>query len=92
MKYCTHCGCELHDTTTICEKCGCPTKNVIIHDANTPEDLPSLGLNILGFLLPFIGLIMFIAIYNKSPNKAKSVGIWSLISFVLSVVILLIAI
>ena len=39
-----------------------------------PQDAPSLGLTIVGFLLPLIGLIMYIAWLSTLPFRARSAG------------------
>lgn len=76
MKYCSHCGDLIADEAVVCPKCGCPVS------AAAELDVPSTGLNILSFLIPLIGLILFIVYSSKSPRKAKEIGKWSLIGFV----------
>ena len=92
MKFCTHCGSQISDYATICEHCGCPTKEITVHTANTPEDIPSVGLNFLSLLVPLIGLILFCAMFNKYPLKAKSLGMWSLFGWIINIIILIVAI
>lgn len=59
-----------------------------------PNDKPSDILNILSFLIPLVGLILYFTERERHPKKAKSVGIaaiWgsaiSLILFIFSVLI-----
>lgn len=82
MKYCSHCGKEIMDAAVVCPSCGCAV-------ASTPaiDDEPSTGLNILGFLIPILGLILFIVYNGKSPTKAKAIGKWALIGFFGSLVL-----
>lgn len=44
-------------------------------------DIPSVGLNIISFLFPLVGLILFCVFSSTEPNKAHSVGKWALIGF-----------
>ena len=50
------------------------------------EDKRSSGLNFLAFLFPIVGLILFLAMKNNTPIKAKSIGKWALIGFIVSTV------
>ena len=45
------------------------------------EDTPSVGLNILGFLIPIVALIMYLVMKDATPVRAKSIGKWGLIGF-----------
>lgn len=82
MKYCVHCGAELHDESVVCPSCGCaaPSKD-------TTVDIPSTGLNVLSFLLPIVGLILFIVYHEKAPTKANAIGKWALIGFVVGLIV-----
>lgn len=84
MKYCSHCGKELMDEAVVCTGCGCAVANI----ANM-HDVPSTGLNVLSFLFPFVGLILFIVFNEKTPMKAKAIGKWALIGFVVNIVLVL---
>lgn len=59
------------------------THNQIINDVNTvannenssnPNDQPSAGLNIISFLIPLVGLIIYLTERDRSPRKATSAG------------------
>lgn len=54
MKYCNNCGKEVLDNAIICPFCGCA-----VASKNVEVDKPSTGLNILSFLIPLVGLILF---------------------------------
>lgn len=76
MKFCSHCGKEIVDDAVVCPNCGCavaPTPHV--------EDIPNAGLNVLSFLFPIVGLILFIIYNEKTPIKAKAIGKCALIGF-----------
>lgn len=78
MKFCSHCGKEIVDAAIVCPNCGCSV-------ASAPSgvvDEPSAGLNILAFLLPIIGLAMYLIYQEKTPIRAKAIGKWALIGFI----------
>lgn len=80
MKYCNNCGKEVLDNAIVCPFCGCA-----VASKNVEVDKPSTGLNILSFLIPLVGLIMYLSWQNSTPIKAKAVGKWALIGFCVAV-------
>ena len=82
MKYCTQCGNQLVDEAVVCPQCGCAAalKNMTL-------DVPSKGLNVLGFLFPLVGLILYLVNREKAPIKANAIGTWALIGFVAGLVL-----
>jgi hypothetical protein len=83
--YCQNCGNQISKEAYVCPKCGVLTngkKN--INDA----DAPNGGLNAIGFLIPIIGLILFLAFVGTSPKKANSILFWSFFGFVLSLILI----
>lgn len=73
MKYCSHCGKEILDEAVICPHCGCAI------ESKTPTtDRPNKGLNIIAFLIPLVGAIMYLIYHEKEPQKAASIGKWAL--------------
>lgn len=57
---------------------------------NNPNDQPSTGLNIISFLIPLVGLIIYLTEREKSPIKAASAGkaaLWGVgVTIVLSII------
>ena len=55
-----------------------------------PNDQPSTGLNIISFLIPLVGLIIYLTEREKSPIKATSAGkaaLWGVgVTIVLSII------
>lgn len=84
MKYCSHCGKEIANEAVVCPYCGCSVNAAA-------DDTPSTGLNILAFLFPLIGLILFCVYNGNSPAKAKAIGKWALIGFIVEIVLTVIA-
>lgn len=56
-----------------------------------PSDAPSFGFAILGFLIPLVGLILYLVWKDTTPQKAKSCGKGALIGVIVSVVFSIIA-
>ena len=61
--------------------CGCAVQAPL----NQQEDKPSTGLNILAFLFPLVGLILFLCFQKTTPVRAKAIGKWALIGFIVGV-------
>ena len=88
MKYCSHCGKQILDEAVMCPHCGCMVENAVsVHDE------PNKGLNIISFLLPVVGAIMYLIYHEKAPKKAAAIGKWALYGVGFSVIcyILLVA-
>lgn len=49
------------------------------------NDAPNIGLAVLGFFIPLVGLILYLVNKDTSPLKAKSAGIGALIGFCVSI-------
>ena len=81
MKYCNQCGKELVDEAVMCPNCGCAVQAPV----NQQEDKTSTGLNILAFLFPLVGLILFLCFQKTTPVRAKAIGKWALIGFIVGV-------
>ena len=59
-----------------------------------PNDIPSTGLNIISFLIPLVGLIIYLTEKDKAPKKANAAGkaaLWgtgiSISLYVISVIV-----
>ena len=82
MKYCTHCGKEIMDAAVVCPHCGCP-----VNGGQAVDNTPSTGLNVVSFLLPLVGLILYLVYHDKAPQKAAAIGKWALIGLVAGIVL-----
>ena len=69
MKYCSQCGKELVDEAVVCPNCGCAVQAPV----SQQEDKPSTVLNILAFF------------QKTTPVRAKAIGKWALIGFIVGV-------
>ena len=54
------------------------------------EDKPSFGFALLGFLIPLVGLILYVAYHDNEPKKAKSAGKGALISVIIRVFLIIV--
>ena len=63
-----------------------PTDTAI---ASSTLDGSSLGLNILSFLVPIVGLVVYFSFKDTNPVRAKSAGIASLVGFGLSMSVMI---
>jgi len=84
MKYCTYCGKEIMDAAVVCPHCGCPASGTTV---DLTPDVSNTGLNVISFLLPFVGLILYIIFHEKAPIKAAAIGKWSLIGLIVGIVL-----
>lgn len=80
--FCRNCGREIDDKAVICVNCGVATEEGGLN----PADKPSIGLNILAFLIPLAGIIMYFVMKGQTPRRAASIIKWTIISIVLYVV------
>lgn len=84
MMYCPNCGAQISKDAYVCPKCGVLTNNKA---ANNVVDKSSVGLNILSFFIPIVGLILYFTMKAKTPIKAKAIGISALIGFILNLIL-----
>lgn len=81
MKTCFYCGKEIAPAAVVCPHCGCAVGSInTVGSTNYISDVPSTGLNVISFLFPLVGLILYLVYQDKTPNKANAVGKWALIS------------
>ena len=90
MPYCRSCGAQVQEYSRYCPKCGSPVgySNSNYQQMNAAQyDSGSIWWAVLGFLIPLVGLILFIVWMDNKPNSAKMAGIGALVSVILSVLI-----
>lgn len=84
MKYCSHCGKEIMNEAVICPHCGCSVP------AESINDKSNKGLNIISFIVPIVGAILYLVYHEKEPRKAAALGKWALYGIIASVVLYII--
>lgn len=87
MSTCKFCGATLPDNATICPQCGAPHEPVSSNIISAEDDRPSVGLNILSFLVPIVGIILYFATKGQYPIKAKANLKWAIISIVICAIL-----
>lgn len=91
MKYCSHCGAEMHDEAVLCVKCGCAVGNVQVPGTAAvvdPNVSPKSGVTalLLCFFLGGLGIHRFYV--GKIGTGIVQLftlglcGIWSLIDLI----------
>ena len=85
--YCRNCGMPIADNAAICPSCGAAVQPAApVVDKNQP----SLGIAVLCFFFPLIGLILYLVWKDTEPGKAKSAGKGALIGVIVSVALVII--
>lgn len=81
--FCSNCGKETAKNSDVCLNCG-----KLVRKNNEIEDKPDVFLNIISFILPLIGVIIYLIIRKDTPIQAKSVINSAKKSIVLVIVII----
>ncbi|MCB5223800.1 MAG: zinc ribbon domain-containing protein [Candidatus Cloacimonadaceae bacterium] len=78
--YCNNCGKQIDDNAVVCVHCGVPTQS---GSAPIQSD-EKLGCFMSGlcFLIPVVGLVLYLVWKDSAPVKAKEAGKWALIGFI----------
>ena len=93
--FCKYCGKMLPEGADICPNCGkaqseSPVQIVQRQDVADPSDRPSFGYAFLGFLLPVIGLILYLVWKDDTPLRARSCGRGAAVGFVIYFLLVLV--
>ena len=59
--------------------------------AKTPQQEASIGWGVLGFLIPIVGLILFLVWRSDNPQASRYAGIGALVGTIITVIIYVIA-
>ena len=89
MKFCQHCGKEIHDEAIICTSCGCSVQTQNTTAVAEVDESVSVGLVILAVLIPLFGIIYWPVKAKTRPKCAQACGIAGIISWVIGILILL---
>lgn len=86
--FCSNCGApDLDDKAVVCPKCGVQIRP-LVHQSK--DDEGSIGWYILGFLIPIVGLVLYLIWKDEKPITAKQLGIGALISVCIGAVLYLV--
>lgn len=88
--YCRRCGKEMPDGAGFCPSCGEPQNGGARQQSTYQQpavyDSGSFGWAILGFLIPLVGLVLWLAWIDIKPKSAKMAGMGALVSVILGIV------
>jgi len=87
--FCSKCGAQIPDNSVWCPKCGQATQS----SSSTPVkslDEPSILLNIISFLCPLAGWIIYFVQRGEKPNKAQTCCRWAWIGFAFNIIVTII--
>ena len=73
--YCKNCGKEIDEKAFVCPHCG------VKQQGNSPDE-PIGGLGVVCFLIPLVGLILYIIWKDTNPIKSSGAGKAALWGFV----------
>ena len=93
-KFCPNCGAPVGEQKPQSDPFA--AKSTTFSDAQSKAqtatgDAPSAGYGILGFLIPIVGLILYVVWKNEYPLRAKSCGKGALVNVILSVVLMILS-
>ena len=88
LVHCRECGEMISESAPTCPKCGASQgiRSASVYTTTDTDLDPSVGLNIVSFLWPLVGLILYFVYYDKSPRRAKECGKWALIGCIVQVI------
>ncbi|MBQ0016555.1 MAG: zinc ribbon domain-containing protein [Bacteroidales bacterium] len=98
--HCRECNELISSTAQFCPKCGANQIHVVQYDSDnsaftnkneSTNQKPNIGLNIISFLFPFIGLILFICYNDDAPIRAKACGKWALFGVIVETVLTIVS-
>ncbi len=88
MRYCMQCGTAMRDDAPYCTECGSrqamPTDST--HTDNGIKDSGSFAWFLVGFFIPFVGFILWLAWMGVKPKCSKMAG-YGVLTLVLLVLI-----
>ncbi len=83
MAFCRNCGMEIGEDSLYCPGCGSRQNNVQqVYRQPAVDDSGSIGWAILGFLIPLIGLILWLVWMDNRPKCSKMAGLGALASVI----------
>ena len=84
--FCYNCGKEISNEAYVCPHCGVKVEKSSIKNADADSGSRA-GWGVLSFLVPIVGLILFLVWKEERPQTSKICGICALISFVMSIIL-----
>lgn len=88
--FCPNCGNQNNVNNDVCLYCGTRLKNNNVVEKN--DDKSNVGLNILSFFVPLIGVILYFLLKKEQPVKAKNCCKSAIIGVVVFVILCIVLI
>lgn len=88
MMYCKYCGKEVYADAVVCIHCG----RALNDCQDSIDDSGHIGWGLLGFLVPMVGLILYIIWKNDKPKNAVIAGKGALINLCVGAGVMLIGV
>ena len=88
MAFCRNCGTEIHDEAAVCVNCGMAATQTSMPKA---DDKKSGGLAFLCYLVPVLGLILWLVWKDEYPLRAKSCGKGAIVAVIMGTISAIIA-
>ena len=86
MAFCRDCGTEIRGDALYCPKCGSRQDGVYqTYRQPDADDSGSVGWAILGFLIPVVGLILWLVWMDNKPKCSKMAGLGALASVIVGI-------
>ena len=85
---CIECDNVISSEADFCPKCGYVLRKVQMKNDIKTNDGSDIGLNIISFIFPFIGFILFLIYLSNHPTKAKNLIISSIIGFLMIIILI----
>lgn len=84
--YCPKCGAQQADGVAVCSNCKAILNPNVTKPVENSNNMSILW-GVLGFLVPLLGLILFLVWREEKPKDAKAAGIGGLIGFVGNIIL-----
>jgi len=83
--FCNKCGKEVDDEAVVCIGCGCSLKT----ETSSPQSSegPGCFLSVLSFLIPLLGLILYLVWKDSRPVASKACGKAALWGFIVGIIV-----
>ncbi len=83
--YCKNCGQQIDDNAFVCPHCGVAQRYV--PQVQPIPDSGGFGWALLGFLIPIVGLVLYLVWKDTKPMTARSAGKGALAAVIVGVVL-----
>ncbi|HBY65613.1 MAG TPA: hypothetical protein DEG42_04420 [Acholeplasmataceae bacterium] len=85
MPYCPNCGTQVRETQNICQDCG-NNLNFTKQKIKIEEENSTFGYAVLGFVMPLVGLVLYLIWLEEKPKASRSAGVGALVRVIFSII------